>query len=73
MYWLIETEEQLKEFEQQQHQEVFVEVIPFDKELSGNQWKHYGTLQAPNGEKDIIDELWRPLILSQTSGDFDLD
>jgi hypothetical protein len=30
MYWLIETEEQLKEFEQQQHQEVFVEVIPFD-------------------------------------------
>ena len=30
MYWLIETEEQLREFEQQQYQEVFVEVIPFD-------------------------------------------
>jgi hypothetical protein len=30
MYWLIETEEQLKEFESQQYQEVFVEVIPFD-------------------------------------------
>ena len=30
MYWLVESEEQLKEFEQQQHQEVFVEVIPFD-------------------------------------------
>jgi len=30
MYWLVESEEQLKEFEQQQYQEVFVEVIPFD-------------------------------------------
>ena len=30
MYYLIETEEQLKEFESQQYQEVFVEVIPFD-------------------------------------------
>ncbi len=48
------------------------EVIPFDKELSGNQWKHYGYLQTPTGEKDIIDEFWRPLILSQTGGNFDL-
>ena len=30
MYWLVESEEQLKEFKQQQHQEVFVEIIPFD-------------------------------------------
>ena len=30
MYWLVETEEQLHEFEQQQFQEAFVEVIPFD-------------------------------------------
>lgn len=30
MYWLVESEKQLKEFEQQQYQEVFVEVIPFD-------------------------------------------
>ncbi len=41
------------------------EVIPFDKELLGNQWKHFGSIQAPNGEKDLIDEFWRPLIASQ--------
>lgn len=49
-------------------------TIDFEKKLLGNQWKHMGTLPRPNGDKDIIDEFWRPLIEARsTANDFNMD